>query len=94
MFSPCNADFGSILPKSPSLFFEIIVRNFNSSSSDNAIPTFINGNDTGIVSSESISRILIISTTFFSNHSVSYFFLIDSSTIFLAKSEAFFILSK
>ena len=69
--SPLKIDFGSTFPKSLSLFLEITVKNFNSSSSVIAIPAFMKGKETGIVNRESISKILIISLIFFSNQSVS-----------------------
>ena len=92
--SPLNIALGSTLPKSPSLFLETIFKTLSSSSSDNGIPAFINGSDTGIVRRESISRIFIISLTFFSSHSVSWFSSIALLTIFFANASAFLIFSK
>ena len=87
-------DVGSILPKSPSLFLEITLSTFSSSSSDNAIPAFINGREIGIVRRESISNIFIISVTFFSTQSVFCFSFTAWLTIDFANVDAFFIFSK
>ena len=90
---PSAIRFGSSSPKSLSWNLVIFPIVLIKSLSDTAMPELIFGIDMGMVKSGSISKILIISETFFSNQSVLKLLSTACFTASFAVSTAFLIFS-